>query len=379
MNLDKPGKYPIDTPILTAHSGPVLDFDFNPFHDGIIATGSDDTTIKIWGIPDGGLTQNITAPLVDINAHNKKVTLLQFHPTASNVLASASADPNVKVWDIEKGMDLNTCEHPDLIQDVAWDYTGAQYATSCKDKNVRIVDGRTGNVSTVLETVNEGAKSTKLTFLGNSNQLLTVGFTKQSQRQFKVFDVRNSTTAVAKVDIDQAAGVILPFFDPDTNILFLAGKGDGNIRYYEMVNQAPYAFPLADFRSSVSAKGVAMVPKRGLNVMSCEIARAMKLTTNSVAPISFYVPRKSDAFQEDLYPDTKSSEPSHTADQWLAGSDLPPKLVPINPNEKESVVEKKSATFTAPKSIPVLTAELDAANQRIKYLEDKLKAAGVSY
>lgn len=29
----------------------------------------------------------------------------------------------------------------------------------------------------------------------------------------------------------------MPFFDEDTSVLFLAGKGDGNIRYYEIVNE----------------------------------------------------------------------------------------------------------------------------------------------
>lgn len=38
--------------------------------------------------------------------------------------------------------------------------------------------------------------------------------------------------------------------------------------------------------------GVAFMPKRALNVNECEIARAYKLTTNMIEPISFKVPRK---------------------------------------------------------------------------------------
>ena len=69
-----------------------------------------------------------------------------------------------------------------------------------------------------------------------------------------------------------------------------------------------------------------MVPKRGLNVMGCEAARLMKLTTNSVEPLSFFVPRKSEAFQDDLYPDTFAGMPAHGSDEWMAGSTLPPVL-----------------------------------------------------
>lgn len=37
---------------------------------------------------------------------------------------------------------------------------------------------------------------------------------------------------------------------------------------------------------------MAMIPKRGCDVMKCETARLLKLTSNSVEPLSFVVPRK---------------------------------------------------------------------------------------
>lgn len=49
--------------------------------------------------------------------------------------------------------------------------------------------------------------------------------------------------------IDSSSGVVFPFFDPDTNIVFLAGKGDGNIRYYEVVDEAPWLHFLNQFIS----------------------------------------------------------------------------------------------------------------------------------
>lgn len=61
-------------------------------------------------------------------------------------------------------------------------------------------------------------------YLGNKDYILTVGFTRQSQRQLKIWDTRNLETEVKSLEIDQAAGVIMPFFDPDSNLLYLAGK-----------------------------------------------------------------------------------------------------------------------------------------------------------
>lgn len=57
-----------------------------------------------------------------------------------------------------------------------------------------------------VSMAHEGARSSKLTFLGTKEKLVSVGFTKQSQRQFKIWDPRNLTKEVKRMDIDQAAG-----------------------------------------------------------------------------------------------------------------------------------------------------------------------------
>jgi len=380
--LDQPGKLEPDHPIIAGHSAAVLDFEFNNFNDHIVCSCSEDQTIKVWGIPEGGLTENITTPLVDLHGHGRKVTLLAGHPTAANVLASAGADQHVKLWDIEKGCEINTLidVHETLIQDIVWDYHGNNYATSSKDKNVRIHDARTGRTTGTINTAHEGVKSIKMTYTGNMDKLVTVGFTRQSQRQFKIWDPRKLDAEIKRIDIDQAAGVIMPFYDPDTCVLYLAGKGDGNIRYYEMVNEAPHCFPVNEHRSAVSAKGMAWVPKKGLNIMGCETARLLKLTTNTVEPLSFFVPRKSEAFQDDIYPDTFAGVPSHTADEWLAGSDKPPVLMSLNPANRGSqpAVAVKATAFVPQKTPAQLKAELEAAEARIKVLEERLAAAGLS-
>eukprot|EP00607_Mallomonas_marina_P009555 CAMPEP_0182418156 /NCGR_PEP_ID=MMETSP1167-20130531/2620_1 /TAXON_ID=2988 /ORGANISM="Mallomonas Sp, Strain CCMP3275" /LENGTH=427 /DNA_ID=CAMNT_0024592195 /DNA_START=286 /DNA_END=1569 /DNA_ORIENTATION=+ len=376
MKLNKPGRFDTDIKMCTGHSGAVLDFDFNPFHDDLLASCSEDQTVKIWRIPDGGLTENLNTPEVDMHGHGKKVTLLRFHPTAESVLASTSADQTVKLWDISVGQEISTLAdaHEQLIQDIVWDYTGTCYATSSKDKNVRICDARTATVSTMITTAHEGSKSTKMSYLGSFDKLVTIGFTRQSQRQFKIWDPRNTSEALKQVDVDQAAGVIMPFFDCDTQLLYLAGKGDGNIRYYEVVNETPYCFSVAEHRSSVSAKGMAWVPKRGLNIMACETARLLKLTSNSVEPLSFFVPRKSEAFQEDIFPDTFSGEPSHTAQEWLAGSDLPPRLMSLNPASGKAA-KGPPKPVTPIRTVAIVDAELKVARKENEELKEELQKA----
>ena len=62
-----------------------------------------------------------------------------------------------------------------------------------------------------------------------------------------------------------------------------------------------------------------------------QTARLLKLTANSVEPLSFTVPRKSDSFQTDLYPDTAATEAAHTGAEWLAGSTKMPKVFSLDP------------------------------------------------
>ncbi|CAF4766047.1 unnamed protein product, partial [Rotaria socialis] len=55
-----------------------------------------------------------------------------------------------------------------------------------------------------------------------------------------------------------------------------------------------------------------------------------KLLNNGLCEvISFTVPRKSELFQEDLYPDTAAEEHAITADDWIDGKDSHPRLVSV--------------------------------------------------
>ena len=52
-------------PLISGHSGAVTDFSFSPFHDRLLATGSEDNFVKLWEIPEGNVLQNdfhLTSP-----------------------------------------------------------------------------------------------------------------------------------------------------------------------------------------------------------------------------------------------------------------------------------------------------------------------------
>lgn len=87
-------------PVIAGHTGAVYDLNFSPMHDSCLASCSQDGSVKMWMIPEGGVTKTITEADSDMKGHQKKVLLVKWHPTADFTLCSSSADGTVKIWDI---------------------------------------------------------------------------------------------------------------------------------------------------------------------------------------------------------------------------------------------------------------------------------------
>jgi len=299
---------------------------------------------------------------------------LNFNPVANNILATTSNDYTVKIWDIEAGAaKFDIPGHADIIQSSVWNYTGQLYATASKDKKIRVVDPRANAIVQEAEA-HAGVKGMRVAFLGAKEKLFSMGFSKTSERQFSLWEPRKLDQAIRTENIDTSAGILMPFYDNDTSILYLAGKGDGNIRYYEIVDDAPYAHYLTEFKSATPQRGMAWTPKTALSLKDCEIARLQKLTGNAIEPISFTVPRKSDIFQDDLYPPTFSGEPSLSAEQWISGKNGEPKLIQLSDNftaakPTESNFKTVVAETKKEKSAIELTKENEALTKRVAYLE----------
>ena len=89
-----------DVPLIKGHAGQVIDFDFSPFNDNLLATASEDGTIKLWLIPEEGITEDVFDSDAELRGHSKKIILSKFHPSSDYTLASCAADSAVRIWDI---------------------------------------------------------------------------------------------------------------------------------------------------------------------------------------------------------------------------------------------------------------------------------------
>jgi len=316
------------------------------------------------------LTENVDKAIVTLEGHFKKVAFVKFHPTANNILASASHDFLVKIWDIEAQAEaINFEDHPEVVQSIDFSADGSQIATTCKDKKIRVFDPRDGK--SVLTTEGfPGTKRSSIVWASNLGMILGVGFSKTSVRQYGVWDPKKLDAPLHILDLDQSAGVVIPFYDPDNSILYLSGKGDASIRYFELVKEKPYLHALSEFRDTTSQQGVTWLPKRACDTTKCEIAHCLRLMKDSIIPISFQVPRKSDLFQKDLFPDAYAGVPSMEAKEYLGGENRPAKLKSMKPGTATETVVVKS--FSAKKSPQELESENEKLKARVAELEAEI-------
>ncbi|UXI18150.1 programmed cell death 6-interacting protein [Sarcoptes scabiei] len=361
--IDKAGRVDNHAGRVTGHRGQIFDIKWNPFNDNVIASCSDDTTIKLWYIPDSGLlTRNMTQPIVELTGHKRRVNFIEWHPVADNILVSAGSDHLIMVWNTLTAESVRQIDcHHDTIHSMSFNRDGSLLATTCKDKKLRIIDPRSGRV------VNEGLchhgiKASKVVYLGDTHRLFTVGFSRYSDRQWAIWSEKDLSAPLTIENIDSSSGVLFPYYDHDTRMIYIAGKGDGNIRYYETTDEHPYCHYLSQFLSGFPQRSLGMMPKRGCDVYRCEVAKFYKLhATKSICePISMIVPRKSEQFQSDVFPDTVAPQPALTADQWLSGQNRNPILF----NLKTAVCVKTNKPIflnqTICSSQPIVTKSINS-------------------
>ncbi|NXO59062.1 CORO6 protein, partial [Aramus guarauna] len=190
LPLAKTGRVDKNHPLVTGHTAPVLDIDWCPHNDNVIASASEDTTVMVWQVPDYVPVRNITEPVVTLEGHSKRVGIISWHPTARNVLLSAGCDNLVILWNVGTGEMLLALEdmHTDLIYNVGWNRNGSLLVTTCKDKKVRVIDPRKQQIVAEKAKPHDGARPIRAIFMADG-KIFTTGFSKMSERQLGLWDL----------------------------------------------------------------------------------------------------------------------------------------------------------------------------------------------
>uniref|UniRef100_A0ABM5EZT7 Coronin n=1 Tax=Pogona vitticeps TaxID=103695 RepID=A0ABM5EZT7_9SAUR len=343
LELSKPGRLP-DSDMPTIQNGvPVSDLCWDPFDPQRLAIAGEDAKIRLWRVEPGGLQKMLLEPEIVLQGHTEKIYSVKFHPLASDILASSSYDMSLRVWDVRAGrQELKLDGHRDQIFSLAWSPDGRRLASVCKDGKIRVFEPRQSSECLQEGPGPEGSRGARIVWVCGGQYLLVSGFDSQSERQLSLYQAKSVTDGpVAVVNLDVSPSTLIPFYDPDTSMVFLSGKGDTRLFMYEVVPEAPFFLECNSFFSSDPHKGFQFLPKTECDVREVEIARALRLRQSSVEPVAFRLPRvKKEFFQDDLYPDTEVWwEPALSAAAWLKGSDGHHRKLSLRPKDMTPVSE----------------------------------------
>ncbi len=126
----------------------------------IIASASDDKTIKIWNLKTRELLQTLTG-------HSDAVSAVEISPNG-DILASGSWDKTIKLWNLQTGELLKTLEaHRGLISSLAISSDGQYLASGSKDSTIKLWNLETGELIR--------------TFRGHNLSVLAVAMSGESQ------------------------------------------------------------------------------------------------------------------------------------------------------------------------------------------------------
>lgn len=352
LELTKPGRL-ADTglPVLQ-HKSKVLDYVWDPFNDSRLAVACDDAKIWIWNIPEGGLTKIMTEASQYLLGHMEKIYFVRFHPLAKDILMSASYDMSVRIWNLSTGQEvLQLQEHPDQVFSGAWSPDGKYLSTVCKDGKLRIFNPRKYQQPLMEGPGPVGPRGARVTWVLDGQYLLVTGFSRTNERIVSLYDTAELATPLQTVDMGLAPPILVPYYDEDSHTVFLSSRGEDMVYTFEVMDEDPYITPLSHFSAEGLHQAYAFLPKVTCDVRDVEFARAWRLTSTSVEPVSFTVPRvKMEYFQDDLFPDTSvTGEPTMTSEEWLAGVNNQAGKVGVRPRGMKKLSEAPVETPKASK------------------------------
>ncbi|NES99635.1 MAG: hypothetical protein F6K61_03495 [Sphaerospermopsis sp. SIO1G1] len=211
---------------LKGHQGRILSVAFSP-NGKILASGSDDQTIKIWDL----LTQqHRTLPGLQGTNLQGSVNAVGFS-IDGKILASAGDDKTINLWDVETGNKIITFQgHKDKIDALAFSPLGKIFATGSKDQTVRIWSMEKRKEVYSLKAHNDDV----LCVVFSPNGKLLASSSGGKEGIIKIIKLTESKVRTIKVNSDRVAGGINTLaFSPDGKILASGDNGKA-IKFWDV-------------------------------------------------------------------------------------------------------------------------------------------------
>ena len=208
------------------HHGSIFSIDWSP-SGKLLATGSNDKTIKLMNIPELDEKNNKS-----LTGNQGTVRSLCFEPTNDSILLSANTgESTIKLWDTMKGINLVCLEgHNSDVNVVKWSNDLQLFASSSFDKTIRFWDIRDYKYINILSSVQYADINDISIFSKGGDTIVAVG---HADGLVTIWDY--SKQCVIKEIYQHNQAVRSVAFSPDGKYL-LSGSFDSTIKIYDINN-----------------------------------------------------------------------------------------------------------------------------------------------
>ncbi|EGG00921.1 uncharacterized protein MELLADRAFT_92887 [Melampsora larici-populina 98AG31] len=365
MPYHSPGKCANQSPSFTVSSNLISDFVVSPFDD-LLAVGDEKGKVSVLRLPNqiDSNELNPNFPPLHHFSHSsdgRPIDKLTFNPTTSSLLSTSSAS-NLSIWDLNHSSSIQSpvinLDHHQLgIWDLQWNWNGDLIGCTTKDGNLSIWDPRNGNrlIGSCLSHGVAGKKCSRLAWI--NNYIITTGVNKLREREISLYDPRELSKGPLKSQtIDNSTGVLIPLIDPNRSMVYLSGRGETSVRWFEINSTSINSNPIEVHQTRLvdPIAGIAMAPinPSTVDVMKAEICKLVILSKNQqVLPVIIQAPKRQYLdFHLDVMPPVRSMTAAQTSTEWLNGGNATIEMVSQDPADSGT-----RSSITKSTDIPLTT------------------------
>ena len=235
-NSSKPCIIHEDRPRIKGPKYNMLDLEFSPFDNHLLASTNSNNSVLLWNIPEEGINENIINEKLIYKKHkSNRVNFVNFNPVDKNIILSSTLSGEIHIWNIIKNDILNEL-NSDYISSISWNPNGA--LIGCTNfKNINIFENRNNKII-FTHQINEVYQPSKFVWIGN-NLLATTSWNKNGEKMLKLWDIRKVNDdytcqgEITSIIVDKSLNAPIPFINRELKLLYLVAKNEKYIKMYD--------------------------------------------------------------------------------------------------------------------------------------------------
>mmetsp|Transcript_33582 Transcript_33582/g.54409 ORF Transcript_33582/g.54409 Transcript_33582/m.54409 type:complete len:547 (-) Transcript_33582:262-1902(-) len=260
-----------------SHTDAVISLDCNMRHRTVLASGSADTTVKLWDLTKQQCLYTMTH-------HTDKVQTVSWNPAEATVLLTGSFDGSVAVLDGRTPSAIATCQLSSVVECVAWNPLSPQYfLVSTEEGGITCHDARSfGDKKTPRPLFTLQAHDESANAMAFNPSIPDLVVTASTDKTLKTWDIHDFQPQCIYSKTMQEVGAVfcLSFFANAPHLLAVGGSR-GKLEVWDVREASSVRSRYWDAHGHIL-----QTPRRSSGVPSADHNSATMADANGVEPMA---------------------------------------------------------------------------------------------